>query len=120
MDCYDFYLKFIENLSPRDYSSSLNGWEGDIPWVVIFSSLGRYFANDFPVLNEEKKDNIFSLIKLAMEKESSLSTSVATGLLEALHKASMRNGLPGNELIDRLDMESSRYLAAWVEWSGLK
>ncbi|WP_349656644.1 hypothetical protein [Xanthomonas sp. 10-10] len=117
MDFHDFYQDFIENLSPRDYSSNLKEWGEDIPWTLIFSSLGRYFVNDFNLLHEKNRNNIFHLIKVAMEKKGSLSTSVATGLLEELHKSSMKNSALANEIRGRLDTESSRYLEAWAKWS---
>ncbi|MCC4610475.1 hypothetical protein [Xanthomonas campestris] len=118
MDYRDFYQEFIENLLPRDYSLDLAGWGADIPWTLVFSSLGKYFVADFALLDEGRRSNILFLIKLAMEKEDYLSDSVATGLLEELHKASMRNSAFANEIIGRLDTESSRYLNAWAKWSG--
>ncbi|MCD0244389.1 hypothetical protein JWH06_00980 [Xanthomonas melonis] len=112
-------MDFIGNLCPREYSLD-SEWGLDVPWTLIFASLGRFFVNDFPLLDEEKRGNIFSLIKLAMEEKGRVSNAVATGLLEELHKASVKNSLSANEIIFRLDKESSRYLAAWAEWSGLQ
>ncbi|WP_153066132.1 MULTISPECIES: hypothetical protein [Xanthomonas] len=120
MDCNAFYREFIANIFPEDRSFDLEDWGGDIPWTVIFSSLGKYFVKDFATLSEEKRQKIFLLIKLAMEKEGDLSTAVATGLLEELHKASTKKNALAYEIINRLDTESSLYIMAWKEWSELR
>ncbi|MFL8004373.1 hypothetical protein [Xanthomonas vasicola] len=119
MNTGEFYYIFIKNLLPDSGFIKLKGWEGEIPWTFIFSSLGKSFANEFYELSEENKRNIFSMIEAAMHEEGELANAVATGLLEGLHKSSIKNNLLHNSIIDRLDENSSRYLKNWSEWSGL-
>lgn len=115
----EFYYGFIENLLPESNFIKLTGWGDGIPWTLIFSSLGKSFASEFYELPEENKKNIFSMIKAAMNEEGELADAVATGLLEGLHKISIKNDSLYNLIIDRLDENSSRYIKNWSEWRGL-
>ncbi|UNE62696.1 hypothetical protein [Xanthomonas oryzae] len=119
MNTDEFYYRAIKNLLPDSGFIELKGWEGEIPWTLIFSSLGKSFASNFYELPEENKRNIFSMIEAAMHEEGELANAVATGLLEGLHKSSIKNNSLHNSIIDRLDEKSSRYLKDWSEWSGL-
>ncbi|XQA78142.1 DUF7674 family protein [Xanthomonas sacchari] len=121
----DFYLVFSMNFPAHKIEESCSYFlpelEGDVPWTLIFSSLGNVVGEEIKSGSFRKRKEIFALIASAMKcGDEGLSTVVATGLLEELYKLAGKDEALMNELLVQLDGESVSYLKGWLEWSGGK
>jgi hypothetical protein len=89
-------------------------WGEDIPITVLFGELGRAVVKNFDTLSSEKQDYIFRVIEQGMNSPNdTLSTAVATGLLEAISGQISKSYELAKRIDAKLGETSKRYLTNW-------
>lgn len=96
-------------------------WGNDIPITVLFAELGKAIIKNFDELSHEDRTYVFDVIEQGMKSsDSTLSTTIATGLLEAVSGQISKNRDIAKRVFAQLGEASKKYLTDWNNWHDFR
>lgn len=113
---------FLKNLTSIDLIcqaevEAVKYWGDDIPTTVLFAEIGRSIVKDFDKFSSKELAYIFDLIEKGMNSlDANLSTTIATGLLEALSGQASKDTILAKRIDAELQEKSRKYLTDWNGW----
>ncbi len=120
MDSFDLFWGQVDGIDcvrlARQDAEDMFG--KDVP-VIVFANVGRQIVTNFKDLTISEKAVIFQAIEDGVNLQgTALSTSLTTGLLEAMHAASKSQDVNWTNLSCHLGEKSKAYVSQWLAWSA--